>query len=75
MIASIESMLTKIMEPSIFKQYMISIKQGEQIELERLVEKLVSSGYEREAMVEGVGQFSIRGGIIDIYSPNYDTPL
>lgn len=73
-IASIESILTKIMEPSIFKQYMISIKQGEQIELERLVEKLVSSGYEREAMVEGVGQFSIRGGIIDIYSPNYDTP-
>lgn len=73
-IASIESILTKLMEPSIFMEYTISVKQGEQIELDHLVEKLISCGYERETMVEGAGQFSIRGGIIDIYSPNHDTP-
>ncbi len=74
-VASIESLLTKLIAPSTFKQYMIDIKQGDTIDLEELTEKLISCGYERETMVEEVGQFSIRGGIVDFYSPNYDTPF
>lgn len=33
-----------------------------------------SLGYTREYKVEGIGQFSIRGGIIDVYSPSMDNP-
>lgn len=37
--------------------------------------KLIDIGYERVEIVEGVGQFSLRGGIIDIFSPLNDEPL
>jgi transcription-repair coupling factor (superfamily II helicase) len=42
---------------------------GESISLEEMKEYFVAAGYERIDMVEGKGQFSIRGGIIDFYSP------
>jgi transcription-repair coupling factor (superfamily II helicase) len=40
-----------------------------------LIEKLVASGYVREEPVFGVGQFSSRGGIIDVWSPDCDLPV
>ena len=73
-IASIESILNKLIDPGLFKQHMINIKQGDKVELDLLIQGLISCGYERETMVEGVGQFSIRGGIVDFYSPNFQNP-
>lgn len=46
-------------------------KVGDNLDLERLTEKLVSLGYERVSKIEGFGQFSIRGGIIDVFSLEY----
>jgi transcription-repair coupling factor (superfamily II helicase) len=40
-----------------------------------LTEKLISGGYERSSMVEESGDFSIRGGILDIFSPLYADPI
>lgn len=73
-IASIESILNKLINPSLFKEHIIEINMGDRIELDQLAKNLVSCGYERENMVEGVGQFSIRGGIIDFFSPNSGNP-
>ena len=36
---------------------------------------LISAGYVRTEQVDGVGQFSLRGGIFDIFVPYYKTPL
>src|SRR5712692_3360348 len=41
---------------------------------EELVEKLLASGYVREDPVRGVGEFSIRGGILDVWPPGTDAP-
>ena len=41
---------------------------------EELVEKLIASGYFREDPVGAVGEFSIRGGILDVWSPGWDAP-
>ena len=41
----------------------------------KILEQLVSLGYERVDKVEQIGQFSARGGIIDIYPINSDTPI
>ena len=41
---------------------------------EELVEKLLACGYVREDPVRGVGEFSIRGGILDVWPPGTDTP-
>ncbi|MDH4204179.1 MAG: transcription-repair coupling factor, partial [Desulfobacteraceae bacterium] len=52
---------------------LIMVEEG--IDRDRLVDKLISSGYERSSMVEEPGDFSIRGGILDIFSPLYSDPI
>jgi transcription-repair coupling factor (superfamily II helicase) len=51
------------------------LKRDEDQSPEELVEKLLASGYVREDPVSGVGQFSIRGGILDVWSPGSDHPV
>ncbi|NLY44469.1 MAG: transcription-repair coupling factor [Tissierella sp.] len=74
-IASLESLLDKIIIREVYERYTKKIEFGEELNIEHLLECLVDAGYERVHMVEGVGQFSIRGGIIDIYSPNCPNPF
>jgi len=51
------------------------IQKDEDIERDRLAAKLVSGGYVKTAIVEEPGDFSVRGGILDVFSPCYDAPL
>ena len=53
----------------ILKKNIISIDYGTQIEPSELAAMLVEAGYARVDMVEGAGQFAMRGGIIDVYPP------
>ncbi len=48
---------------------------GEEINLERLTRRLIERGYSRVSLVEEHGDFSQRGGILDVYSPLYKWPL
>ncbi len=48
---------------------------NEDIDLNSLINKLVSGGYTRTSIVEDPGDFSVRGGIIDIFSPVYQNPV
>jgi len=48
---------------------------GEEYPVEDLIRRLTASGYSRCGMVEGPGQFAVRGGIVDIYSPAADRPI
>ncbi len=57
------------------KQRTVSIKAGGELPLTELTEKLVMLGYNRCDMVEGEGQFSVRGGICDIFPPKYEKPI
>jgi transcription-repair coupling factor (superfamily II helicase) len=50
------------------------IRRDEDTAPEELVEKLLACGYVREDPVRGVGEFSIRGGILDVWPPGTDTP-
>ena len=40
-----------------------------------LARRLLASGYTRGSLVEGVGQFAMRGGIVDVFSPASDAPV
>jgi len=53
----------------------ILIEEGGEISLEALVERLLAAGYARSEMVEGAGQFSVRGGIADIFPPSSAAPF
>ena len=67
--ASIEALLSKTVSPELFFKMERELSIGESVSLEEIMEYFVKAGYERVDMVEGKGQFSIRGGIIDFYSP------
>ena len=60
--AAMQKMITK---ESLYKNVM-KLKVGDTFDLENLKEKLVLLGYERYDLIEGKGQFSVRGGIVDI---------
>ena len=52
-----------------------SIKLGTEIGVESLCETLLSFGYNRSDMVEGQGQFAVRGDILDVFIPDYENPV
>ena len=52
-----------------------TLRVGQEYNTQNLLDRLSGSGYTRCAMVEGPGQFSVRGGIIDIFSPAADRPF
>jgi len=51
------------------------VRRGETIDVERLVEHLNAVGYAAVDVVEMSGQFALRGGILDVYSPEMDRPV
>ena len=53
----------------------LSLTSGMEFSMEALVKHLLSCGYSRSDLVEGAGQFSVRGGIIDIFSPGMAQPV
>lgn len=50
-----------------WKKAQISLKIGDEIQLEDFIQHLISLGYERVDMVEGRGEISVRGGIVDLF--------
>lgn len=73
-VLSFRSLLDKIISKKIYIDNTINISYDNQIIIEKLKKKLDLLGYERVSKVESKGQYSIRGGIIDIYSANYEDP-
>ena len=59
---------------SVYKKSCRRLQEGAQIDLEDLSRCLTDMGYERQSQVEQPGQYSIRGGIVDLYSPTEECP-
>ncbi len=53
----------------------LTIAVGDRLDRDALVDHLAATGYERVATVSQVGQWSVRGGIVDIFSPARPTPV
>ena len=65
-VTTIEAAMQKMILKDNLYKYVMNLKPGDTINLTDLKEKLVRLGYERYDLIEGKGQFSVRGGIIDI---------
>ncbi|MEA4826678.1 MAG: CarD family transcriptional regulator, partial [Clostridium sp.] len=74
-VTSIESLAAAYISPKLYKEYTFILSIGDTVNLEELGRKLIQSGYERVSIVEGKGDFSIRGAILDIYSPVSSIPF
>nr|WP_230459120.1 transcription-repair coupling factor [Terrilactibacillus tamarindi] len=66
----------RLLAPSyLWKAGMQSFSIGDVIDLKEVVQHFVSTGYVRETMVTSPGEFSVRGGIIDVYPLTEDQPV
>jgi len=74
-VASIRSMATRLVAPSVFDTYSLHLTSGEDLSQELLIEHLASAGYLRQEPVGGPGEFSVRGGIVDLFSPLMRNPV
>ncbi len=74
-VASIDAVLKYTAGKEIFCSHITEISVGDCFDIEELSQKLVEMGYTREEMTEAPGQFSLRGGILDVYSPQMNEPV
>lgn len=69
-----EALLNPLSPKETWLSYQKVLEEGEVVDLKAFGKYLLEVGYERTAKVEGIGQFAIRGGIIDLYPPNSTMP-
>lgn len=74
-VTTIDSVSKYTAPPKVFSQFMTDICTGDTVDVEKLTLELTYMGYKRMPFVEGMGQFSIRGSIIDVFSPCHDNPI
>ena len=74
-IMSWESLSLRTLPPACLASAAFTLTVGKEYELETLLRQLSGAGYSRCGMVEGSGQFAVRGGILDVYSPAADRPF
>ncbi len=74
-VTSVEACLQRLVPKQRIADFAELIMEHEEVDRDALVDKLVSGGYTRTAITEEPGDFSIRGGILDIFSPLYPDPV
>ncbi|MGD1063452.1 MAG: transcription-repair coupling factor, partial [Terracidiphilus sp.] len=75
LIAPIESAALKLFNLEYYAGLAVTLKRGEEVDIETLTTHLASVGYTQMDIVEMPGQFTRRGGILDVYSPESDRPV
>ena len=69
LVATVDGLMQQTLPPDALRGAVTDISLGDRFDLNALSKKLVESGYTRAETVEGVGQFALRGGILDVWSP------
>ncbi len=74
-VAPAGSLLQKLPPWELFVDSVKTIKARAQLDPENLIASLVATGYESSSLVTRVGEFSRRGGIVDLFSPLHEQPV
>lgn len=72
---SIQSITTNTISKELYKDLSVNLSVGYKISQKELVEKLIFLGYQNSSIVESVGEFAIRGDILDIFTLNKKDPI
>ena len=73
-ITTVDGLMDALVPLEALKSQIIRLYEGAVFDTEQLIRRLVNMGFERTGQVEGPGQFSVRGGILDIYNLTDDCP-
>lgn len=71
----VASALLRVEPGDYYRQLALTLKAGDEVPLEDAIAHLASVGYERREPVEMVGEYSVRGGILDVFSPEAGKPV
>jgi transcription-repair coupling factor (superfamily II helicase) len=74
-VCSAEAASQLTLPKKLLKDSILNIRLGGSLNLEKAVRVLTSCGYERSDMVEGIGQFAVRGGILDFFPTDSEYPV
>ena len=69
-----EALFEKVVSPEVLAQSRIEVATGEKLDIDFVIQVLVEYGFERTDFVYEPGQFSIRGGIVDLFSYGNELP-
>ena len=73
--ATVEGLMQRTLPPEELAAHVVEVDAKGSYDLEELAGRLAALGYTRCQQVEGVGQFALRGGILDVFSPGMDDPV
>ncbi len=73
-VTAVESLRYHVLPPELVQTSLLSISHGHLHPLDQLMAEVVERGYRRVPMVESVGEFSVRGDIVDLFSPGQRYP-
>ena len=74
-VATVDALLARTMPPHRLAELSLTLEVGGRTDLKELTDRLLQAGYSRCDQVEGVGQFALRGGILDVFSPLMEQPV
>ncbi|WP_186567607.1 transcription-repair coupling factor [Lawsonibacter celer] len=75
LVCTVEALLQRTLPKTLLTQASQVLRVGERCDLTELAGTLAAAGYARCEQVEGVGQFALRGGILDFFSPAQARPV
>ena len=75
LVATVEALQQRTLPPEVLDSACTVLEPGQQAALNQLTEALTAAGYVRCDQVEGAGQFALRGGILDVFSPAMAAPV
>jgi transcription-repair coupling factor (superfamily II helicase) len=74
-VTSISSLMHRVASAQHYRQLVLTLRQGDEVPLEELAAHLKRIGYEQKEPVEMTGEFSVRGGIVDIFPAEETQPV
>ncbi|NWJ95473.1 MAG: transcription-repair coupling factor [Chloroflexi bacterium] len=74
-VASVKGLMQPTLTKTDFRQMVITLQRGQPLNLNQILGQLVRAGYSSESVVEHIGQFSRRGGILDMWPPTTVCPV
>ena len=75
LVCTVEAILQRTIPKTLLTQAAQVLRMGERHDLNEVADTLAAAGYTRCQQVEGVGQFALRGGILDFFSPAHPKPV
>ncbi len=75
LLTTVNALVQKTLPPEVLENYALSIEEGIDLPIEKLTKFLVASGYHASGTVREIGEYAVRGGIVDLFPTGREAPV